>query len=178
MNQFTVTHRGTVYPWQCDQMGHMNVMWYSGKFDEASWQLIARLGLTRAYMQERNCVMAAVQQDITYKRELVSGDIVTIRSRVKEIGQRTIRFFHEMKNDGTGELAATTDLIAVHMDRATRRACPFPHDLVRRMSVNMNEPNPDIDITQHITQDAMASGPVSTGWVNSASSIKEDCSAN
>lgn len=35
------TYRGTVYPWQCDHMGHMNVMWYAGKFDEATWQLHA-----------------------------------------------------------------------------------------------------------------------------------------
>lgn len=30
-----VTYVGTVYPWQCDHVGHMNVMWYVGKFDEA-----------------------------------------------------------------------------------------------------------------------------------------------
>jgi acyl-CoA thioester hydrolase len=22
------TYRGTVYPWQCDHVGHMNIMWY------------------------------------------------------------------------------------------------------------------------------------------------------
>jgi acyl-CoA thioesterase FadM len=31
------TYRGTVYPWHCDHIGHMNVMWYVGKFDEATW---------------------------------------------------------------------------------------------------------------------------------------------
>ena len=31
------TYRGAVYPWHCDHMGHMNVMWYVGKFDEATW---------------------------------------------------------------------------------------------------------------------------------------------
>ena len=25
------TYRGAVYPWHCDHMGHMNVMWYVGK---------------------------------------------------------------------------------------------------------------------------------------------------
>ena len=30
-----LTYRGTVYPWHCDHVGHMNVMWYVGKFDEA-----------------------------------------------------------------------------------------------------------------------------------------------
>ena len=31
------SYRGAVYPWHCDHMGHMNVMWYIGKFDEATW---------------------------------------------------------------------------------------------------------------------------------------------
>jgi hypothetical protein len=30
------TYRGTVCPWQCDHVGHMNIMWYVGKFDEAA----------------------------------------------------------------------------------------------------------------------------------------------
>ena len=30
--QELLTYRGGVYPWHC---GHMNVMWYTGKFDEA-----------------------------------------------------------------------------------------------------------------------------------------------
>ena len=40
------TYRGAVYPWHCDHMGHMNVMWYVGKFDEATWNLFATLGVT------------------------------------------------------------------------------------------------------------------------------------
>ena len=46
MADLFLTHRGVVYPWQCDQMGHMNVMWYVGKFDEATWQMFAQMGLT------------------------------------------------------------------------------------------------------------------------------------
>ena len=47
------TYRGTVYPWQCDHVGHMNIMWYVGKFDEANWNLFARLGLTHMDRQAR-----------------------------------------------------------------------------------------------------------------------------
>lgn len=28
MSDLILTHRGVVYPWQCDHMGHLNVMWY------------------------------------------------------------------------------------------------------------------------------------------------------
>jgi acyl-CoA thioesterase FadM len=35
------TYRGTVYPWQCDHVGHMNIMWYVGKFRRSAGLLIA-----------------------------------------------------------------------------------------------------------------------------------------
>ena len=72
------TYRGTVYPWQCDHVGHMNIMWYVGKFDEANWNLFARIGLTPTYLRESGRGMAAVQQNISYKRELLAGDIVEV----------------------------------------------------------------------------------------------------
>src|SRR4029450_10085469 len=64
--QFTVTYRGTVYPWQCDHMGHMNVMWYTAKFDEASWQLLAMLGLTRSRFRQDGTGMAGGEQPPEY----------------------------------------------------------------------------------------------------------------
>ncbi len=165
MSESILTYRGTVYPWQCDHMGHMNVMWYTGKFDEASWQGFARLGMTRAYMLERNCMMAAVEQSIAYKRELRAGDILTIRTRIHDIGEKSVRIFHEMKNDGTGEVAATTAITAIHLDRATRRPCPFPHDLLRSMHSRVTAGvMPEVDITQHITEDALPDGTLSHAW--------------
>src|SRR5262245_47104193 len=69
-------YRGTVYPWQCDHVGHMNIMWYVGKFDEANWNFLARLGLTPNYVRGSGRGLAAVQQNISYKREMVAGDLV------------------------------------------------------------------------------------------------------
>ena len=86
------TYRGTVYPWQCDHVGHMNIMWYVGKFDEANWNLFARLGLTPSYLRESGRGMAAVQQTVTYKHELLAGDIVEVRSRLLEIRDKSVRF--------------------------------------------------------------------------------------
>lgn len=121
-----LTYRGTVYPWQCDHMEHMNIMWYVGKFDEATWQLFAAIGLTRSVLHETNSGMAALEQHTTYKRELLAGDVVTIHTSILEVNEKTIRFVHEMRNDETGEVAATTVLTGVHLDRTTRKSCPWP----------------------------------------------------
>ena len=58
----SVTYKGAVYPWQCDHIGHMNVMWYVGKFDEANWNFLATLGLTPTCFAEQHRAMAAVQR--------------------------------------------------------------------------------------------------------------------
>jgi acyl-CoA thioester hydrolase len=110
-----LSYRGAVYPWQCDHMGHMNVMWYVGKFDEATWNFFAELGLTRAYLQANGRGMAAVEQVIQYKKELMAGDTVAVHSAVVDIKEKVLRFRHEMRNTQSGEVAATTALTAVFL---------------------------------------------------------------
>ena len=132
-----VTYRGTVYPSQCDHMGHMNVMWYVAKFDEASWQLLAALGLTPTRLKREGLGMAAVDQHIEYKRELHAGDVVTIRSSVLGVTEKSIRLVHEMKNDETEEVAATTIVVGVHFDTWLRRARALPSDVRERAAIMM-----------------------------------------
>ena len=120
-----ITYRGAVYPWHCDHMGHMNVMWHVGKFDEATWHLLATVGITRAYMRDSGRAMGAVQQNISYMRELMSGDIVEVRSRFLEVRAKVVRFEHEMINAGDGSVCSRCEQTAVHIDSSQRRAAPF-----------------------------------------------------
>lgn len=129
MSDAMITYRGVVHTWQCDHMEHMNVMWYVGKFDEATWQLLSAIGLSRSRLMKERSGMAAVEQHIEYKRELRAGDLVTVRSSVLEVKDKSIRFVHEMTNDETGEVAARTTLVGVHIDLDARRARSLPADV-------------------------------------------------
>jgi acyl-CoA thioester hydrolase len=138
MSEWKVTYRGIVYPWHCDHMGHMNVMWYAGKFDEACWQLLSMLGLTTSRFSQDGTGMAAVEQHIQYKRELHAGDAVTVQSALLEVKNKSIHMLHKMLHDASGELAATTVVVGVHIDAAIRKAIPLPDD-VRRRAMQMKE---------------------------------------
>ncbi len=127
------TFRGSVYPWQCDQMGHMNVMWYVGRFDEATWQLFARLGLTRAWLAAHGRGMAAVEQHLHYRRELHAGDVIVVRTRLDETAAKSMRFTHEMFDAVDDGLCASCTLTAVHLDTTARRATPFAPEIVARL---------------------------------------------
>ena len=138
------TYRGTVYPWQCDHVGHMNIMWYVGKFDEANWNLFARVGLTPTYLRQSGCGMAGVQQNISYTSELLAGDIVEIRSVLLEIRDKSIRFRHEMRNAETGEIAAFCEITAVHLDRQARKAIAFSDGVRKIAQTQLAVPEPAV----------------------------------
>jgi len=120
------TFQGTIYSWNCDHMGHMNVQFYVAKFDQATWNLIAQIGLTSSYFRQTNKGMVALEQNIKYKKELIPGDNIFIESKIIEIKEKTIRFVHVMINLETNEIAAETELTGLHMDTILRKACPFP----------------------------------------------------
>ncbi len=122
----TMCFRGTVYPWNCDHFGHMNVKFYVEKFDQANCNLFAVVGLTPGYFREHNRGMAALDQHILYKRELLAGDNVFIRSSVTEVNNKTLRCQHQMFNAEKEVLAAEMTLVAAHVDLERRKACPLP----------------------------------------------------
>lgn len=130
-NELPVTYRGTVAEWHCDHMGHMNVMHYVGKFDEATWNLFHLIGVTQRYIRESGMGTAAVQQNITYRRELMAGEVLYVRTRLNEIRERVVRFTHEMIQTETGEVAAVCELTGVHLDRTARKSVPFPPHIVK-----------------------------------------------
>lgn len=126
------TYLGTVYPWQCDHMGHMNVMWYTGKFDEATWQFFGQLGLSPAWLRSQQRGMAAVEQLTEYKCELHAGDLVAIHTELLEVRVKALRFRHVMYRHGDDEPVSISTLTGVHLDTTQRRASAFPEEMKER----------------------------------------------
>ena len=112
------TARGVVHAWQCDHMGHANLRAYGEFFEQALWQLFFHLGLTPTALRGE-IRMAGVQQNIAYRKELVAGDLIYVRSRLAEISERKLRMEHELVNVESDEVCATCELTAVCIDSST-----------------------------------------------------------
>ena len=131
-NEGLLAFRGTVYPWQLDHMGHMNVMHYVNMFDQATWNLFAAVGLTASFLRGAGRGTAAVDQHLTYARELFPGDTVSVHSVMLEVKERSLRFRHTMRHDESGTTAATCVLKAVYIDSAARKSVALPTDIAAR----------------------------------------------
>jgi acyl-CoA thioester hydrolase len=124
-----VTYRGAIYASHCDHIGHMNIVAYGAKFDEANWVFFCEIGLTPTYLRGDAFGMAGVQQNISYSQELFAGDVIEIRSLVLEIAEKRLRVRHEMRNIETGAVAAASEITAVHLDKQGHKACAFPAEV-------------------------------------------------
>lgn len=131
-NELPITYRGVVHPWQCDLMGHMNVVHYMYKFDDAAWQFFSMFGVDAAYFKENKRGVAALEQHITYKAELHAGCTVTIRSGIEEMTEKVIRIRQEMRNNATNEISAVMILTVVHFNTQKRKSCPFPKEIRKK----------------------------------------------
>ena len=65
-------------------------------------------------------------------RSIKDIDTVVVRTALREVRDRVIRFTHEMVHDESGEVAAICDLTAVHVDRRERKSTKLPPDVTAR----------------------------------------------
>jgi len=138
MEKSRQTYQGAIFPWHCDHMGHMNVMYYVGKFDEATWNLFSSIGLGGNKMRDEQKGMVAVEQNIQYKGELMAGDVITIHSEIMDFTDKSIKFRHEMRNAESGNVAAITTLTGLYFDKVERKAISLPDDIKANLKEMMD----------------------------------------
>ena len=65
-------------------------------------------------IRKNNKGMVALEQTMKYKEETMPGDLIVIKSKILEIKDKLIRFYHAMYNADTETKVATYKLIAIH----------------------------------------------------------------
>ena len=136
------TFRGVIYPWHCDHMGHMNVMYYINFFDQAACHLLSACGYKWNEMGDEQLGFADVKHTVEYKGEQKVGSPIIIESCVTKRGRTSLTFRHRMKNAETGELAATQEVVTIYFDLAARKPVPLREDTLDLIDSLLIE-NPD-----------------------------------
>ena len=140
-------HRARVLPEWIDANGHMNVGYYVVAFDRATDTLCEQLGVAWSYVEYRLGMVFILEAHVTYDRELALGDPLRVTTQLLDHDDKRIHFFHTMYHGEAGWLAATNELMMMHIDFATRRAAPWPAEtrsrLDRLADAHRRLPRPD-----------------------------------
>ena len=127
-------HRETVRPEWIDYNGHMNLAYYLLAFDHATDRLYDHLRVGEAYLATANCSVFILEAHVTYEREVHDGDPLRFTTQLLGYDAKRLHFFHAMYHADAGFLAATNELLALHVDLSERRAAPFPEPVARRLA--------------------------------------------
>jgi acyl-CoA thioester hydrolase len=127
-------HTETVRPEWIDYNGHMNVAYYVLAFDHATDRLLDHAGLGIAYVKETNRSVFVLEMHVTYEREVGEGDSLAFTTRILDIDAKRVHLIHAMHHAAEGWLAATNELVLMHIDLEARRSCPLPESALKALT--------------------------------------------
>ena len=124
----------------------MNVAFYVLVLDHATDAMLEFLQLTLDYKTKENTTTFVADMNVTYQQEIKEGDLLRFATRILDCYEKRIHFWHEMHHATKGYLAATNELISMHIKLSSRRVGPVAADIaewvadVRDVHANLTLP--------------------------------------
>jgi len=91
------------------------------------------LGIGWSYLESEGRSTFTLSMNVDYLREVFAGEQVIVQSRLLDCDGKRVHYFHEMRRSD-GHVAATNELLAMHVNMTTRRSEPFPEDIQKRLA--------------------------------------------
>jgi acyl-CoA thioester hydrolase len=128
-------YRDTVRPEWIDHNGHMNMGYYVVVFDYATDAFLAWVGLDGAHRQRHQVTTFCLEAHVTYHREVRSSDPLRFTTLLLGHDAKRVHYIHAMYHAEAGYLAATNELMSLHVSLATRRGAPMAGDVLARLAL-------------------------------------------
>lgn len=114
-----------------DYNGHLNVGYYMIAFDKATDGFADRLGIGEAYMKATGNSFYVVEAHLCFEREVMQDAPIRIETQLLDADDKRAHFCHRMIEETGGFVAATSEMLILHVNLATRRAARFPSEPAR-----------------------------------------------
>jgi len=148
--------RGGVTPWQCDEMGHMNVRFYLAAANEGLANLAAQMGMPRAFTPGASSTLLLQEHHVRFLKEARPGVGLVMTGGVLAMGESTatllLLLFH-----ATGEPAAAITARVAHVTPRDMRPFPWTR-ATRETAPGLMIQAPDFALPRSVSCD-----PVTTG---------------
>lgn len=127
-------YRDRVRPEWIDHNQHMNMGYYLVVFDLATDEFLAWAGLDRAHRRAAAITTFCLEAHVTYHREVRADDPLRFTTQLLGHDGKRIHYIHCMYHAAEGYLAATNELMSLHVSEATRRAARMAPDILARLA--------------------------------------------
>ena len=103
-------------------------------FDLATDEFLRWVGLDAAHRRQSRITTFCLEAHVTYHREVRAGDPLRFTTRLLAHDAKRLHYFHEMYHAREGYLAATNELLSLHVTEETRRGAPMAPGILARLA--------------------------------------------
>jgi acyl-CoA thioester hydrolase len=127
-------YRDVVRPEWIDHNRHMNVGYYLVVFDFATDEFFRWVGLDEPHRRERHVTTFCLEAHVTYHREVREAEPLRFTTMLLGHDAKRLHYIHQMYHAKEGYLAATNELMSLHVSEATRRSAPMASEILERLA--------------------------------------------
>ncbi len=127
-------HREGVRKEWIDYNGHLNMAYYLLLFDHATDSFFDFIGLGEDYSQQTDGTTFTLEGHISYLKEVREGDQLRFGTFVFDYDQKRIHYAHAMYHESRNFMAATNELVTLHVSQSRRRAVPIPETSLEQLN--------------------------------------------
>ena len=128
-------HRETVRAEWIDYNGHLNMGYYLLAFDHATDTLLDYIGLGAEYAQNSDGTTFSLEAHISYLAEVGENDLLRFETYVFDFDEKRIHYAHAMYHHAEDYLAATNELLTLHVSNSKHRSTPMPSAALERLAL-------------------------------------------
>ena len=122
-------YRDRVRPEWIDENQHLNMGFYVVVFDYAKDAWLDYIGLDARHKREREVTTFTLEAHVNYLRELGADAPLRFTTQLLGFDEKRIHYVHSMLHGEEGFVAATNELMSLHVGTATRRAAPMDPEI-------------------------------------------------
>ena len=123
---------------ETDQMGVVYYGNYPQYLELGRVEWLRSIGFTYKAMEEEGIMMPVVSLQIQYKKPALYDELITIRTKLKELPSTKIEFNYEILNE-KGELLSTANTVLVFVDARTFRPVRCPEKVLKLIKAKSEE---------------------------------------
>lgn len=127
-------YREAVRPEWIDENRHLNMGYYVVVFDRATDAWLDHVGLDGPFKDRKRVTTFTLESHVTYQREVGEGEKLRFTTQLLDFDPKRIHYFHRMYRGSDGELAATNELMSLHVSQDTRRAALMAPEILERLA--------------------------------------------
>jgi acyl-CoA thioester hydrolase len=127
-------YRDVVKPEWIDHNRHLNMGYYLVVFDLATDEFFRWVGLGAEHRRTHRVTTFCLEAHVTYHREVREGDPLRFTTQLLAHDAKRLHYIHCMFHATDGYLAATNELMSLHVALPTRRGAAMAPEILARLA--------------------------------------------